>query len=298
MIRKDNFVEILNPGNLQQLSLSNLSGQVARIYDKYSQSEVLSLSKTGKLLIPRTNRQHLGLSTAYLNLQIFIPHSNSFTLEISVGDCSVTRRKLIFTHCRGIQKDTLHSKISNSVFPRETWANICIDLAAFTGACFGYAFQEIDSIKIAGCCRIRRIFSSKLNFEEITLPINYQVPGNCAQAFVGPSSIEDTCSLLDISRRTQDENINFSENKAKNVVERKEYGQKIATIHKSSSHIPNKSLGYTNRKNKLLRPIDKVESIYENVINSLGTIRHSTPPFVHINDLSVYYDPISKSYIS
>ena len=70
-------------------------------------------------------------------------------------------------------------------------------------------------------------------------------------------------------------------------------------IHKSSSHIPNnKSVNYSARKYTLLKPIDKPESFYENMINSLGVIRHSTPPFVHVNQDSLQYDPISKYYIS
>lgn len=295
MIRKENFVEILNPCNLQQLSLSSLNGQISKIHDKYSQSEVLSLSKTGKLSIPRTNRQHLNISSPYLTLQIFIPHSKSFTLELHIIDSSVTRRKLLFTHCRGIQKDTLHCKIADSSFPREVWTNLCINLSEFTNACFGYSFQELDCIKVNGCCKIRRIFASKIRVEEIIFPSSYELPGHCTKVLVEPASIQDTVYLLDVGRKPQDEN--RVEARAKVRTEKR--GETIVGIQKSTSHIPNKSMNYTGRKHSLLRPVvGRIESLYDNVINSLGTIRHSTPPFVHVNNESIYYDPITKSYVS
>ena len=119
MIRKENIFEILNPSNPQQLANTNLTGQALKVSDKYSQSELLSLSKNGKISIPRTNRQHLNLLTPFIIFQMFIPHSKSFNLELTVLDSSMTRRKLIFTTCRGVQKDPLHSKITNSSFPRD-----------------------------------------------------------------------------------------------------------------------------------------------------------------------------------
>ena len=297
MIRKDNFLEILNPGNVQQLALSAMNGQISKVNDKYSQSEVLSLGKNGKLGIPRTNRQHLNISNQYLILQIFIPQSKSFILELGISDSSITRRKLIFTHCRGIQKDTLHSKISNAIFPRDIWTNICINLAAFTAICFNYGFNEIDSISISGFCKIRRIFSSKMSLEDIKLPKNYEFPGNSINTFVEPPGLDDTCLLLDISKKGYDENSKIIEKNTK-IHEEKKAIYSNGLTYKSSSHIPNSRMNYTHRKQNYLKPLEKVESLYQNMLNSLGNIRPSTPPFVHLNQDPLYYDPITKSYIS
>ena len=131
------------------------------------------------------------------------------------------------------------------------------------------------------------------------MPKTYELPKNCLNVLISPNNIEDTCSLLDFSKKTQDENVKIYENKYKYSMDKRNPGINNSMIHKSSSHIPNnKSVNYSARKYTLLKPIDKPESFYENMINSLGVIRHSTPPFVHVNQDSLQYDPISKSYIS
>lgn len=298
MIRRENFIEILNPSNPHQLTLASLTGQIAKLNDKYSQSEVFSLSKNGKISLPRTNRQQLDLDSPYITFQVFIPQSKTFNIEIGLLDSSITKRKLLFTHCRGINKDTLHCKVTNSCFPRDSWANICIDLSSFSASCFGYAFKEIENIYISGFCKLRRIFCSQLSIEDINLPNNYKLPGYFVNLLVSPSIIEDTFSLLDATKRQVDENSRVIDTKVK-LIEKNPYSGKV---NKSSTHIhrnQRKSIGIgSTRKNTLYKLAERTESIYDNIMNSLGTIRHSTPPFVHINQDPLYYDPVSKSYIS
>lgn len=54
----------------------------------------------------------------------------------------------------------LHVRVPMSVFRRNQWVNLAIDVFSFGNYCFkGINFRSIDLIKIQGACKLRRIFT-------------------------------------------------------------------------------------------------------------------------------------------
>ena len=297
-MKKEKFIELLNPNLSKTLDKISLSGPVSKISDKYTQSDVFSLSKSGKLAMPRSPRQHLSMTNPFITIQIFIPSSKSFILDLSLLDSSYTKRKLTFANCIKIYKDPIHTKLPAAFFPKDSWCNLCIDLATLCSCYFSHTFNEIEAISIGGVCKIRRIFMSISPLDTEELPNCYKLPGKFLMFVVAPSSFEETAEILEAKCRVFEENAR-KENKVSKPKIEKRY-----CLVDNMSFRPNlqsqnvKSVNFTNRKKNLLKPIEKIGSLYENMINSLSEIRYSTPPFVHTKQEALFYDPISKSYIS
>ena len=54
----------------------------------------------------------------------------------------------------------LHVRVPIDSFRRNQWINLGIDVYAFGATCFkGIEMKSIDLIKIAGPCKLRRIFT-------------------------------------------------------------------------------------------------------------------------------------------
>ena len=55
----------------------------------------------------------------------------------------------------------LHARIPVNQFRTNQWVNLCIDTYSFSQFCFkGVTYRSIDLIKLAGSCKVRRIFTT------------------------------------------------------------------------------------------------------------------------------------------
>lgn len=55
----------------------------------------------------------------------------------------------------------LHARVPSDMFRHSVWLNLTIDVFAFAEHSFkGVNVRSIDFIKIAGACRIRRVFTT------------------------------------------------------------------------------------------------------------------------------------------
>ncbi|CAG9325507.1 unnamed protein product [Blepharisma stoltei] len=255
MLRNQVYVEILNASHAISLQNAALTGAISRLLDRLCQSEVLVMSNNAKLQIPRTSRHELDIYTPYLIIQAFIPKGKQFNIEISVTDTSAMKRKLIFTQCRGIIRNSLHSRIQNTIINRDQWTNICIDVSLFNLECFGSTFHHIDSVTISGFCRIRKIFGCKFPLKDSNermntqlkheiLPDAYEFPDilSALSQIINPGKISVETPLPDAPSRVANYSPNLSKRqeyfledspqrsikiKRKNLIESKVYDKLI-----------------------------------------------------------------------
>lgn len=289
MNRKDKFQEILNPNQATALNAS-ITGQVSRQTDRFCQSIILSLNKTGKVQVPKSNRHHLDIQIPYITLQLFISSFKTCFIEFTFFDCNKTRRKLILNNCRGICKNSIQSRLPLTRLPKECWINLCVDLNSLSLLCFGYSFDELDSILVAGSSKIRRIFACNSG-NEGELPSGYQLPAFSSKILMNSAFFDDTCAILE-RKKGGDEN----RKEGKVVVLRGLSASNRSASNRSASNI--NSGRYCNGSfRKQLKPIEKADSFYENALNSLSGIGRNTPPFVHLNKEPLFYDPVSKAYV-
>jgi hypothetical protein len=289
MNRKENIIEIFSANDPHLQTHASLTGPISTHNDRFCQSLILSLNKSCKVQIPKSSRQHLNIQSGFISFQVFLT-SKSFAIEIVFFDTSNTKRKIILNSCRNSIKDTIQSKISINSLPKECWLNLCIDLGTLSNWSFCHSFNELDTISVIGPCKIRKIFATSKPLSE-DLPNGYELPSFSKTICVNSNYVEDTFSLLD-RKKVADENFRLAEERVK-VKE----NRGISASNKSCARIL--TTRYCKKGFKqVLKPIKKAESFFENAVNSLGTIRHSTPPFVNMKSESLAYDPISKAYIN
>uniref|UniRef100_W5MWS1 CFAP20 domain containing n=1 Tax=Lepisosteus oculatus TaxID=7918 RepID=W5MWS1_LEPOC len=136
-------------------------------FDKEVKSFVYVLegsSQTNKMQMPKDSKMALGLTQRYLILQMYVPLGNDFTTELMITDLGNLKRRLyLSTVHKEVSATPLHAKIPLSCLKRSIWCNVCIDLVSFTSEIFkGAAFLSLDGIIISATCRLRKIFTMKL----------------------------------------------------------------------------------------------------------------------------------------
>ena len=134
---------------------------------------VFILGEQTKIQLPADEKtQHLGLVQQFICFQILIQSSN-ILFEIALTDSAKvsyfqslkflqTKRRLIFHHgAKELVANPLHARVPVTQFRRNQWLNLTIDVFAFAESCFkGVNVRSIDFIKVAGACKIRRIFTT------------------------------------------------------------------------------------------------------------------------------------------
>lgn len=136
----------------------------AKVFDKSVKTYILNMTTpTAKLVMPSADRTSLALVQPYLVLQVFLPLSEGFTLEVGITDSSSIKRRLIFSSASKAYAITpLHSRIPNSSFVRGSWANISIDLVSFVNRCFpGNSYRSVDTISLTALCKLRKIYTMR-----------------------------------------------------------------------------------------------------------------------------------------
>lgn len=143
------------------------------MYDKEVKSYVYTLegsTSTTRMQIPKDPKQSLTLIQQFIIFQIWIPKGGDFSIELAVTDLGNNKRRLNFsTTSKGSAPDPLHAKISLSVIKRGIWMNLCLDMVSLVKESWrGQTYKAIEGVSISANCRVRRIFTMKVQPPDTT----------------------------------------------------------------------------------------------------------------------------------
>uniref|UniRef100_A0A4W3H0T2 CFAP20 domain containing n=1 Tax=Callorhinchus milii TaxID=7868 RepID=A0A4W3H0T2_CALMI len=169
------FVEIFSSQGKDPVAKWKLCGSPAihKVFDKDVRSYVYVLegsSQINKMQLPMDSKQTLGLIQRFLLLQLCVPMGQDFSTELLITDLgSIKRRLYLSTIHKELTATPLHAKIPLSIIKRKIWINFCIDLVSFTHEAFkGATFQSLDGIVVTANCKLRKIFTMKLQPNDTT----------------------------------------------------------------------------------------------------------------------------------
>ena len=159
-----------------------VTGTVQKVYDKALKSHVFVCDggPSAKMQLPKDDRRSLGLVQPYLALQINVPDSKPFALELSISDTARARRRLLFsTSFREAVCTPLHTRVPLGSLPRGVWVTLVLDMAFLTSSNFGGArFGRLEGIIIGASVRLRKICTLK--------DTSFIGPGGIGPCFLGP----------------------------------------------------------------------------------------------------------------
>ncbi|XP_067854926.1 uncharacterized protein C3orf67 homolog isoform X2 [Heptranchias perlo] len=178
-----------------------------QVFDKEVKSYVYILegsSQRNRMQLPKDSKQTLGLIQRFLVLQLCVPVGQDFSTELRITDSgNIKRRLYLSTIHKELSATPLHAKIPLSIIKRKIWSNLCIDLVSFTDAAFkGAGFQSLDRIVVSANCKLRKIFTMKLQPQDTT----FEDDMYSLQCFTdGPTDmIPKSCQLgIDVDQVTQ-----------------------------------------------------------------------------------------------
>ena len=150
-------VEVFSAGGSNPTSNWKMSGAVQRVYDKSVKGYIFHCEggPSAKMQLPKDERRLLGLVQPYLVLQLLVPASKPFALELSVSDTTRARRRvLLSTSFREPVRTSLHTRLPLAAIHRDIWLNLTFDLVALVAANFpGATFAHLESSRSARCAR-------------------------------------------------------------------------------------------------------------------------------------------------
>ncbi|XP_078399750.1 protein CFAP20DC [Cetorhinus maximus] len=203
------FVEIFSSQGKDPVAKWKLYGSpaVQKVFDKEVKSYVYILegsSQRNKMQLPKDSKQTLGLIQRFLVLQLCVPVGQDFSTELLITDLgNIKRRLYLSTIHKELSATPLHAKIPLSIIKRKIWNNICIDMVSFANAAFkGAGFQSLDRIVVSANCKLRKIFTMKLQPQDTT----FENDMYSLQCFTdGPTDvIPKSCQLgIDVDQVTQ-----------------------------------------------------------------------------------------------
>ncbi|XP_049894174.1 uncharacterized protein C3orf67 homolog isoform X1 [Epinephelus moara] len=118
-------------------------------------------SQTVKMQMPESGKTSLGLLQRFLVLQVNIPQSKDFSVELVITDSERLKRRLhLSTVYKELSATPLHAKIPFVGLKRSIWSTLCIDLVSITDELFK-GFLTLDGITLFATCKVRRIFTMK-----------------------------------------------------------------------------------------------------------------------------------------
>ncbi|XP_072438528.1 protein CFAP20DC isoform X2 [Chiloscyllium punctatum] len=163
------FVEIFSSQGKDPVAKWKLCGSpaVQKVFDKEVKSYVYILegsSQRNKMQLPKDSKQSLGLIQRFLVLQLCVPVGQDFSTELLITDLgNIKRRLYLSTIHKELSATPLHAKIPLGIIKRKIWSNVCIDMVSFANAAFkGAGFQSLDRIVVSANCKLRKIFTMKL----------------------------------------------------------------------------------------------------------------------------------------
>lgn len=159
--------EILNTHNKNGIKGCLLQGKTEFVYDHHCKGYLLNLN-TGTITLPRSQRDSLEVVMPYLLLELFIFPNKLLTIELTTTDSEGIKRRLIFTQGKQVIKNAMHARLPNSVFARNKWTHLCIEMNSIFALCFpNLSFRSLDMIFISGTLKLRKILSLTLKASEI-----------------------------------------------------------------------------------------------------------------------------------
>ncbi|XP_051873584.1 uncharacterized protein C3orf67 homolog [Pristis pectinata] len=203
------FVEIFSSQGKDPVARWKLCGSpaVQKVFDKEVKSYVYILEgscQRNKMQLPKDSKHSLGLIQRFLVLQLCVPVGQDFSTELLITDLgNIKRRLYLSTIHKEFSATPLHAKIPLSIIKRKIWSNICVDMVSFTNAAFkGAGFQSLDRIVVSANCKLRKIFTMKLQPQDTTF-VDDMYSLQCFSE--GPTDMIPKCCQLgiDVDQVTQ-----------------------------------------------------------------------------------------------
>ncbi|KAG6975981.1 hypothetical protein JG688_00001822 [Phytophthora aleatoria] len=158
------FVELLSAQGNAPAAAWKLQGKISKTFDKGIKGNAFSLDGNAetKMQLPKTASSALGLAQRFVILQLLVPFTRSFSVEICFSDFQKVRRRFVVASAfRDTARTTLHVQLPLNV-PRDQWMNLVFDLHTLSEVHFpGSGYRSMESLCISGSCRLKRIFTMK-----------------------------------------------------------------------------------------------------------------------------------------
>ena len=164
------YVEVFSVQGRETVAKWRLSGSASaknKVYDKDVKSFVYILegeTTTTKMSLPKDEKQSLGLLQRFLVLQLYVPLGHSFSLEFGITDSGNNKRRILLSsNHRDVTITQLHARFPLNILRLGVWLNLCMDLQSIVGETFkGQSFKALENLTISASCRLRKIFTMKL----------------------------------------------------------------------------------------------------------------------------------------
>ena len=153
-------------------------------FDKNIKSYIYTLpSQTSKIGLPADEHKELSLVPKFLVLQIFVPASEYWSLELSLTDIANFKHRVNIVSGQGKQEVKYFSlRYPIDYVERGIWLFLGINVHSFMEAFKGEVFRSLDRIVVGGCCQLRRIFMMK-EWNHWEIPKNYWFTTETPQNF-------------------------------------------------------------------------------------------------------------------
>uniref|UniRef100_H3HCT1 CFA20 domain-containing protein n=1 Tax=Phytophthora ramorum TaxID=164328 RepID=H3HCT1_PHYRM len=161
------FVELLSAQGKAPGAAWKLQGKISKTFDKGIRGNAFQLdgSSETKMQLPKASSSSLGLAQRFVVLQLLVPFTRSFSVEICFSDFQKVRRRFVAASAfRETARTALHVQLplSNADVPRDQWTNLVLDLQSLSEMHFpDTGYRSMESICVGGSCRLKRIFTMK-----------------------------------------------------------------------------------------------------------------------------------------
>ena len=88
----------------------------------------------------------------FLVLQVYVPLSKDFAVELVMTDINNSKRRLMLsTSFKDLSSTPLHAKLPLNILRRDMWLNLCFDLRSFINEMFpNQTFKSLEEFTIGG----------------------------------------------------------------------------------------------------------------------------------------------------
>ncbi|GMF14021.1 unnamed protein product [Phytophthora lilii] len=161
------FVELLSAQGKAPAAAWKLQGKISKTFDKGIKGNAFLLdgSSETKMQLPKVASSSLGLAQRFVVIQLLVPFTRSFSVEICFSDFQKVRRRFVVASAfRDTARTTLHVQLPLNAadVPRDQWMNLVFDLQTLSETHFpDTGYRSMESICIGGSCRLKRIFTMK-----------------------------------------------------------------------------------------------------------------------------------------
>lgn len=161
------FVELLSAQGKSPAAAWKLQGKISKTFDKGIKGNAFQLdgSSETKMQLPKAASSSLGLAQRFVVLQLLVPFTRSFSVEICFSDFQKVRRRFVVASAfRDTTRTALHVQLPLNAanIPRDQWLNLAFDLQCLSELYFpDTGYRSMESICVGGSCRLKRIFTMK-----------------------------------------------------------------------------------------------------------------------------------------